>query len=388
MMRRVVAGLAVAVISSIGSLALAAEGEAPTVKGNIEIYGKAHVSYDMIDTGAKAPADETLYKVSTNSSRLGFKGFEDLGDGLNAVFQVELGINLDGSQQTVVTSVTPSPVSSTTTGIDRITYRNSFAGLRHQAVGTVLLGIHDTPYKMSTGRLDLFADTMGDYNAVIGNVNGTSNFDLRTKDTVAYLSRSWAGISIGLSRSTTGSETNNNTAGNTPGNSSLTSASVAYDVKPVYVTAAYEIHKNGYVTNWDSDAFQNTGAKVGAGVAFGNTKINAVYEKIDDDRSNSDKTRSAWWLGASQTFGKETVKIAYAVADDGDDPATKTGATMMAVGLDHAFSKRTTVYALYATTKNEENATYGVGQSGAGGSFTPGAGEDPSVVSFGINHAF
>lgn len=383
-MRKCVAGLAIAVVSSIGSLALAAEGEAPTVKGNIEIYGKAQVSYDMIDTGAKAPADETLHKISSNGSRLGFKGTEDLGDGLNAVFQVELQFNLDGSQTTVVSSVTPSPVSSTTTGIDKITYRNTFAGLRHEAVGTLLLGIHDTPYKLSTIKMDVFADTMGDYNAVIGNVNGTSNFDVRAKDTVVYLSRSWAGISIGLSRSTTGSETNNSSVGN----ANLTSASVTYDVKPFFITAAYEVHKNGYFSGWDSDAFQNTGTKVGAGGAFGNTKINAVYENIKDDKSNSEKTRSAWWIGASQTFGKETIKIAYAMADDGDNPATKTGATMMAAGLDHAFSKRTTVYVLYAKTKNDENATYGLGQSGAGGSFTPGAGENPSVVSFGINHSF
>lgn len=384
MMKKVMAGLAVAIISSIGSLAMAADGDAPTVKGNIEIYGQAKVSYDMIDTGTKSTtADDTLHKVSTNSSRLGFKGAEDLGDGLNAVFQVELGVNLDGSQTTVVSSVTPSPVSSKTTDIDKITYRNTFAGIRHKSVGTLLFGIHDTPYKLSTGKLDLFADTMADYNAVIGNVNGSSNFDLRAKDTVAFLSSSWGGISIGLARSVTGSETNNNG----PGNTNLSSASVTYDAKPVYVTAAYELHKNGY-TSWDSDAYQNTGAKIGAGAAFGGTKIGAVYEKIDDDKPNSDKTRAALYVAASQTFGKETIKIAYGKADDGDNPATKTGATMMAVGIDHTLSKRTTVYALHAKTNNSENATYGLGQGGAGGSFTPAAGEDPSVFSIGINHAF
>ena len=382
-MRKFAAGLAIAVISSFGSLAVAAEGDAPTVKGNIEIYGQAKVSYDMIDTGAKAPADKTLEKISTNSSRLGFKGTEDLGDGLNAIFQVELGINLDGTTTSVVTSIPTTTANPTKAEIDKITYRNTFAGLRHQAAGTLLFGIYDTPYKTSTAKLDLFVDTMGDYNAVIGTVNGTANFELRAKDSIVYLSPSWAGISLGLSRSVTGSETNNNSAGN----SSLSSASVAYDVKPVYVTAAYEIHKNGYTT-WDSDGSENTGIRVGAGLAFGNTKISAIYEKIKDEKPNSDKTRAAFYVAASQTFGKETVKVAYAAADDGDNGATKTGATMMAVGLDHALSKRTAVYALYAQTKNETNATYGFGQGGPGGSFTPAAGDDPSVISFGINHAF
>jgi predicted porin len=382
-MRKFEAGLALAVIVSMGSLALAAEGDAPTVKGTVEVYGQAKVSYDMIDTGATGTADGKLNKISSNSSRFGVKGSEDLGDGLNAVFQLELQINLDGTQTTVVSSVTPSPVTSKTTDIDKITYRNSFLGLSHKAAGTLLLGIYDTPYKTSTSRLDLFADSMGDYNAVVGTVNGTANFELRAKDSIVYLSPSWSGISFALSRSTTGSETNNNSAGN----ASLSSASVSYDAKPVYFSAAYEIHKNGYTT-WDSDGSENKGTKFGAGLTFGNTKISAVYEMIKDKKSNSDKTRNAWYIAASQTFGKETIKIAYANASDGDNPATKTGATWMAVGIDHALSKRATVYALYAQTKNETNATYGLGTSGPGGSFTPNAGQDPSVVSFGINYVF
>ena len=82
---------------------------------------------------------------------------------------------------------------------------------------------------------------------------------------------------------------------------------------------------------------------------------------IKDEKPNSDKTRNAWYIAASQTFGKETIKIAYANASDGDNPATNTGATWMAVGIDHALSKRATIYALYAQTKNETNATYGLG---------------------------
>jgi predicted porin len=162
---------------------------------------------------------------------------------------------------------------------------------------------------------------------------------------------------------------------------------VVYDAKPLYFSAAYEIHKNGYTT-WDSDGSENKGTKFGAGFTFGNTKISAVYEMIKDEKPNTDKTRNAWYIAASQTFGKETIKIAYANARDGDSLTTNTGATWMAVGIDHALSKRATIYALYAQTKNEANATYGLGTSGPGGSYTPGAGEDPSVVSFGINYTF
>ena len=49
--------------------------------------------------------------------------------------------------------------------------RNTFVGL-NGGFGTVLIGRHDTPEKMSTGKLDLFADSVGDYN-LSGTILGT-----------------------------------------------------------------------------------------------------------------------------------------------------------------------------------------------------------------------
>ena len=392
-MKKVFAALAVVAVCCAAPAVHAAEGEASYVFGNVELYGAVKVSVDMIKTGATSTSDNQLTRVSSNSSRIGVRGKEDLGDGLSAVFQMELGVNYDGSEKTVVSSVKStstgtwvSSVATKDTSVNTLSMRNSYAGLRHEAIGMIALGIHDTPYKMSTGGLDLFGDSMGDYNAFLGNVNGTANFDLRAKDEILYFSPDWAGFTVNLSRSVTGSETDNATSTTNPGNASLTSAAVAWKGGPVYATAAYESHRNGY-TSWDS-SYKNKAAKAGVGLTFGGTKINAVYEKITDDKPNSDKTRPAIYLGVSQTFGKETIKLAYAKAGDGEDPATKTGAHEIVAGIDHKFSKRTTVYALYAKTTNDDNATYGLGQSGAGGAYTPAAGLDPSVFSIGINHSF
>jgi predicted porin len=68
-----------------------------------------------------------------------------------------------------------------------VTMRNSFVGLAG-GWGTFLVGRHDTPLKISTGRLDLFADTIADY-------NGTIKFlDVRADNAIAYISPSWAGL--------------------------------------------------------------------------------------------------------------------------------------------------------------------------------------------------
>lgn len=384
-MKKLFAGFAVLAASCIASMAFAADGGSPLVKGNVEIYGQARVSVDSIKTGYDKPQDQTLTKVSSNSSRLGIKGAETLSDDLSAVYQMEFGVNMDGTTQDVVTSIPTTTASPKTAAVNTISLRNTFAGLKSKSLGTIMFGVYDTPYKVSTNRLDPFGDTMADYNAIMGNVNGTANFDLRPKDEIYYTSPSWAGVSFSVARSVTGSESDNKQ----DSAASLTSASIAYDQSPLYLTAAYEVHKSG-ITSWDGRTVIK-GAKFGAGytVDATGTKIAAIYESLKDDAPKSNFSRNALYAALSQKFGAETLKVAYGKADDGEKDTTSTGATFMAAGVDHAFSKRTNVYALYASTKNDKDATYGLGQSGAGGAFTPTiAGKTSSVVSFGLNHSF
>ncbi len=392
-MKKVLAAIAVVAvaISSFGPPIFAAEGDAPVVKGNIEVYGAAKLSVDIIETDAKATgADKSLTKVSSNSSRLGFKGTEALGDDLSAVMQLELGINYDSTQTSVVGSVS-SATTNTTTGattvttktanIDKITYRNSYVGLSSKAAGALIFGIHDTPYKLSTGSLDAFGDSMADYNAIIGTVNAASDFDVRAINTIMYTSPKWAGFQLMAQKSTTGQEAD--TSGTT-GNKTENSFSASYSGGPVYVALANEVHKNSL-----DKGNKIEGTKLGAGVTLGGTKVGLVYEMLKDGvTANSKITRNARYLAVSQKLGQETIKLAYGKADDGKDQATKTGATFTAVGVDHSFSKRTTAYVLYAMTDNDKDATYGLGQSGAGGAYTSKAGESPSVFAFGVNHSF
>jgi predicted porin len=383
-MKKVFAVLAILAVSSIGSMVFAADNEAPVVKGNIEVYGAAKVSVDMITTDAKATgADKSLTKVSSNSSRIGFKGTEALDDDLSAVMQLELGINYDSTQTSVVSSVTPSPVSSKSTNIDKITYRNSYAGLSSKTFGALIFGINDTPYKISTGSLDPFADTMADYNAIIGTVNGTSDFDLRAINTVMYTSPKFGGFQIMAQTSTTGQESDTSTTGN----KQEYSVSATYNGGPVYVALANEVHKNGF-GSLDVLGKKIEGTKVGVGLTLEGTKVGLVYENLKDSVTDNACTRDAVYLAVSQKLGNETIKVAYGMAEDGKNPNTKTGATLAAIGVDHSFSKRTTAYVLYAKMDNDKDATYGLGQSGAGGSYTPKAGESPSVISFGMNHSF
>jgi len=388
MMNKILALLAVLAISCFGSVVVAVEGDAPVVKGNIEIYGAAKLSVDIIDTGNKtAGADKSLTKVSSNSSRLGFKGSEDFGDGLSAVYQLELGVNMDGTTTDVATGVTNTTTGAVSkTGVNTLSLRNSFVGLKHNGIGTVLLGTHDTPYKLSTLQFDPFGDSMGDYNAIMGNVNGSANFDLRPKDVIAYASPTWGGVQIMVAKVQTGTESASSATAPTV---DAYSASALYNAGPLAVALAYEIHKNGVASGWDSTGkMKNAGTKLGAGYTIGGTKIGLVYEAIKDDNADSALTRNAVYVSVAQSIGKEKIKLAFGKAEDGKNPATKTGATLMTIGIDHNFSKRTSVFIVYAAMTNDADATYGLGQGGTGGAYKPNAGEDPTAFSFGIVHSF
>ncbi len=376
------------VICGFSSMAFAAEGDAPVVKGNIEIYGAAKLSVDIIETDAKATgADKSLTKVSSNSSRIGFKGTESLGDNLSAVFQMEFGVNMDGTTTSVATGVTNTTTGAvSTTSVNNFNVRNTYVGLKHNSIGTLILGTHDTPYKSSTGQFDPFSDTMGDYNSIMGNVNGSANFDLRPKDVIAYVSPTLGGATLTIAKVQTGTET---ASSGTKPTVDAYSASANVNAGPLAVALAYEIHKNGVASGWDSTGkMKNSGTKIGAGYTIGDTKIGLIYEALKDDNSDSAITRNAVYISVTQAIGNEKIKLAYGKAEDGKNPLTKTGATLTAVGFDHTFSKRTSAFIMYAKMKNDTEATYGLGQSGAGGAYVPAAGESPSAFCFGVVHSF
>ena len=112
-------------------------------------------------------------------SRVGVRGSEDLGNGLKAVYQIELGVD--------ITNATRDTNIANGNRANGFAFRNTFVGLAGDW-GTLLLGRHDTPLRLSTRNLDLFSDTLADYNSTVGFQ------DLRTDSNVAYMSPNWSGF--------------------------------------------------------------------------------------------------------------------------------------------------------------------------------------------------
>jgi predicted porin len=366
------------------ALAIAGLVAAPAfaATSNVDVYGQLTLSVDRMDTDTSiAGQDDTMTQVASYASRIGFKGSEDLGGGLAGIWQIENQLNADNGNGNIASN----GGAVLGGGNFSASLRNTFVGLKSNTFGTALIGKHDTPYKLSTGRLDPFADTAGDYNIIVGNVDGSNNFDLRPGNVIAYISPTFSGLH-GAIAYVAGNETGNGVADD----ESAWSVMGMYDNGPIFGTVAYEKHNIEGAAGDDREAW-----KVGGGYNFGNATLGLIYEKAETILGGKAEDRGAWYIPATYTMGNIVLKAAYGQADE--TRSDNNGADFYALGADYNLSKRTKAFLVYANTDNDNGGNYGAAVAGtnayvpgtgyAGGT-TGAAGNSPSVLSLGVRHAF
>ncbi|HBA90996.1 MAG TPA: hypothetical protein DCZ08_04225 [Anaerolineaceae bacterium] len=393
--------ITLAVASTLATAMVSAPAFADT--SNVTVYGVASLSYDLTNNGAIG-----TNQVSSNQSRLGLKGSEDLGDGLSAVWQIEQQINID---------------NSTTKG-NTFASRNSFLGLSSGSAGTFILGRHDTPYKIASRSFDVFADSIADNRSLMGGASlvtwGANNaittnaipttasagasFDGRQGDVVAYISPAMSGFT-GAIAYVAGAE-GATAAGTTKG--SAWSLAGLYGNGPLSVNLGYEAHDLGTApgTVGGSAAFsgkKESAWKVGAGYTMDALTVNAVYERTTDNLGSAANAlfgtalaadtdvfgHNSWYLSGKYSFGNDAVKLAYTKMDNMNAAlGADTGAKQVSVGYDHNLSKRTSLYGLYTKLSNGTNAQFGLSGVSTGAPAASGAGVGVSAWSFGMKHTF
>jgi predicted porin len=320
---------------SLIALAVAGLVSAPAfaATSNVDVYGVMNVAIQDTDVS------NSDIQVTDNYSRIGFKGSEDLGGGLKAVWQLEsaLGGGTDGMGQ------------------GDIGTRNTFVGLAG-GFGTFVMGRHDTPYKMATGKYDIFGDTIADYN--LGRLDGVqlidNNHDHRSKNAIAYISPNFSGLTIAAAVVATNTDANLpvTVAGASSDTMDAISLAAMYANGPLTVDAAYQ-----EVDELSTDAW-----KVGIGYTMGDTKIGFVYEDVDYAGTAGD--RDSMQINVAHAMGPITLKAVYGQADVGT-----ADQDLWALGADYALSKRTSAYVVYGNGDND-------------------AGDDVSGWNVGVKHSF
>ncbi|MGM0593266.1 MAG: porin [Pseudomonadota bacterium] len=298
-----------ALIAAAVAAGLAASANAAA---EVTVYGKIHTSFAAVseDTGA---TDTSSTEVKSNASRIGFKSAKAMQNGMTIKGQAEFQIDYAGD--------------ASKSSDDLIKLRNTYVGLKG-GFGEVRIGRHDTPHKMSTGKLDPFGDTYADYNNIIQNDNRVSN-------AIAYIN-SFGPVGIGLAYAAgedAVDEENNNDA---------TSMMVNYSAGPLYLSAALESFSD------DTDPAETdeleTATKLGAGYKVGPVALGLVYETLAyETRDDETETYVSMKFKANDAMA---IKAAYGMRDDG--VSGTDDATMTAVGVDYKMDKQASVYALYA----------------------------------------
>lgn len=294
--------------SLVAAAVVAALGLAGTAAAETTVYGKIHVSAGSI-TQDVAGVENSATATTSHASRIGFKADKKLENGMTVVGQVEWEVDTVGD--------------ATKSSKDLIKARNSYAGLKG-GFGEVRVGIHDTPHKMSTAKLDPLSDTYADYNNVVVT-------DTRASNVLAYLNK-FGDISVAVAYAGGDDAVTQENLG------SATSAMLAYEAGPLYLTAAIENFDDVAAGDYESST------KLGVGYNFGTIKLGLVYDMEEIKGGNDDSAMYASLQWKASSAG--TVKAAYGELDVdalNDDP------TFYAVAYDHKLDKDANVYVLHTS---------------------------------------
>jgi predicted porin len=393
---------------TLATLATLAAPAAALAQSNVQIYGTLNADFESVKaTGSSGTNFPSRNRVTSNSSNLGFRGTEDLGQGLRAFFQIESAVNLDNGTQSGFWAS-----------------RNSGVGLQG-GWGQLLLGQWDSPYKYTTLRIDPTGNTgIAAYTGILGSTGSITagqggstfaeraSFDRRVQNVVQYWTPTWQGLS---GRFAYGSgDTNVGSAANGVSEASnlrpaLYAASVGYEMGPLYATAAYERHKDFQALNTLLGAAASSGKddawKAGVQYAFlGNTaSIGGIVEhlKYQADDINGlgalERKVTNWYLVGKYQAGPHAMALSYGhkgeekLSGAGFSDLSDSTAKQIAARYGYTLSKRTQLYAIATRISNDANAFQSFGNSPITATTLfrdPARGADPTGFGGGIIHTF
>lgn len=339
---------------TIVSLAIAASMVAPAIAfADATVYGNVHLSINSADNDIVGNNNDL--SMSSNTSAIGVKGSEDLGDGLKAIYKVEFGVGIVGKART---NPDVSANSGAVAGTGALTGRDQFVGLKG-GMGTVKFGAMSSNYKQMGGKVDPMYRTPLEGRGFLGTQSsklhgGRGVNSGRQTTTVQYTSPKFSGIQLVANTTVSGSDNES------------TGVGVRWSNKNILAYVDWidsEITSSGAATTGNTDDATKFGAKY-------HTKAFSValqYESAADRTASAHNAKDGFdytFLAGTYNINKNNaVALTYGEAS-GD--AAKTDYTGIAVMYNHKLSKLTNVYAGYgdkssdAANADESMLTFGI----------------------------
>lgn len=322
------------------ALAVAGMIAAPAAmaQSNVTIYGLVDMGYtyrsDNIASGVGSKS--ALDSGVQSGNRLGFRGTEDLGNGLKAGFVLEMGLFVDNGQSRS----------------DGNFSRQSFLTLSGD-FGTVAAGRQYSPQFNMLSALDPFGT------GTVGQANNLYVHDTRLSNTIAYVSPSFSGLNVTVAHSTQADGINQENLANV-GDARVWAIAPVYRNGPIMVGLNYHRIKAKSVSDSATKVWD-----LGGSYDFGVVKLSAMYGSRKDSDINLD--RRQWFVGATAPVSEVgNVLLSYGqTKNKGVTGSPK--ATQWALGYTHNLSSRTNLYAAYADISNKSGAAFSVGDSSNSG---------------------
>lgn len=375
------------------AMAVAATASVPAfAQSNVQIYG-------VVDAGVaniRPDGDKSVTKIDSGmyrTSRLGFKGSEDLGNGMKAVFVLEYRLNVDSNQGIGGNYTVDAPgVQGSTSGSAREQYLGLSGDFGLAKAGRMNATAFKWGYKYVTLGASIF-DVTGD-NAMWAGSRINPIGDLRMSNTVTYSSPVWSGLSFDVNYARP-----IESAASGDGHLDIAQLGVYFDRGPLSIGAVYDnVRGSGDATLALSSLAFSRGAglpppstvvayedievksaNLGASYDFGVLKLKATYQS---DKYNDRDRNAVWGVGVEvPVSNKGTVHAVYSASSIKTlDDADTQGVSLV---YSHALSKRTTAYAGYTWRGNDDAA-----RSGMWGVSPSTAGSDINLFAAGLTHMF
>lgn len=340
--------------AAVGVIALAASVGAQA-QSTVTLYGIV----DMFVQYGKADGTQlAVQSGGVSSSRIGFKGTEDLGSGLKANFQLEQGILADTGAL----------------GNGGLAFgRQAWVGLSSDAWGALSAGRQTIPQYDILDAFDTFGTGVGS-SASSSIVSTTS----RANNSVKYRSPTLGGFTgvalVGLGE-TTPTDTNSGD------NANVYALGGTYSAGAFSAGVAFNVFKRP--TNDLQDARY---ALVTASYDFGLAKLAGTLQKVRNLGGNEASDRNEAMVGVNVPVNeRDTVSVAMGqVRTAGND---SLNARQWTLGGTHLLSKRTSLYAVLSHINNGAATSYTT-TAATGTGPTTSAGQDVSSLQVGVRHAF
>lgn len=330
----------------LGSVALGAAAQSAS---SVTLYGVVDAYAQFVN------GSESINRIQSgglSGSRFGFRGSEDLGGGMRAVFTLESGFNSDDG----------------TIGQGGTFFgRQAFVGLQ-DSWGSVTLGRQYSSVYHATTDFSLFSNNpAGPSTAVIGGFGGgyepvrgaggtatppaagaTGNGGpIRVNNALRYESPSWSGVRVSALYG----------AGEVAG---ATSDARLFDLGVRYTGGPFDALLSVLTDKALTGAVQATDATVttlAGAYNFEPFRVVAGFLHFNDKRA-ADQDGRGGWLGGEWRMGKHTLRAQYVLNKPkfGVDNETKA----FGVGWGYELSRRSQLYASLTRFSND-------GQAGSGG---------------------